>query len=315
MSFHRPTVAIPAVLGAVLIFAGCTSSSAAPDAATPKESPLTPYLTALYGAAGDPNATDAGLADEQKKQEAYIATCMKEKGFDYVPNVTEGTTINLTAGDDWKPDDRSWVAQNGYGMSRMFEQMTTPTEAVQDPNAAYVESLSETERRAWEDALYGELASGEATQEYDPTRAGCVGEAQRQSTSNSDEFAGLREAATAMQQETASSPEVKQADSEWAACMATAGYPDLTSQLEASMGISQRWIDLLGDDTTQSDESAREKLKKEEIDTALADLDCRTKTDYTDRVEKVRWAAEEKFVADHKSELEAAKAAAEQTAS
>ena len=311
MSIPRTTLTVPALLGAVLVFAGCASSPA-PDATPSGDSPLTPYLAALFGAAADPNSTDKGLAEQQKKQEAFLATCMKEKGFDYIPNVSPESTANLAAGDDWKPDDRSWVAQNGYGMFRAFEQMTTPTQADPDPNATYLESLSETERRAWEDALYGALASEDAPQEYDPTKAGCMGEALQQAGADSDEFADLCEAATALQQEMTSAPEAKQADSEWSACMATAGYSDLTTQREASMNISQRWIDLLNDPATQSDQSAREKLKQDEIDTALADLDCRTTTRYTERVMKVRWEAEEKFVAEHKSELEAAKAAAEQ---
>ena len=49
-----------------------------------------------------------------------------------------------------------------------------------------------------------------------------------------------------------------------------------------------------------------------EVELALADLDCREETDYTDRSTDIARDAEQQFVDDHRSELEAMKAAAEQ---
>ncbi|MFB3980008.1 MULTISPECIES: hypothetical protein [Microbacterium] len=308
MSFHRNTFAVPAALGIVLILAGCTASSPADDSTATGQSPLTPYLSALFGAASDPNADSAALLEQEKKRQGVIAECMKEQGFDYVPYV-DATAYSTVSADDWKPDDRSWVAQNGYGMLRSFEQ--TPETSEPDPNTKHLESLPESQQRAWNRALLGDYAGEEAPQEWIPARAGCSGKADQQTSADSDEFADLRQALGTLQEKVTSSPEIARADSEWAACMTTAGY-SFTNPQGAITSLSQQWMELLGDGSTQPDASAKEKFKTEEIETALADLDCRTKTGYDERVEKVQWAAEEKFVADHRSELDKAKAAAEQ---
>ena len=53
-------------------------------------------------------------------------------------------------------------------------------------------------------------------------------------------------------------------------------------------------------------------LGEREIEIALVDLDCRTKTSYTEEALKIQFDLEERFIADNKAELEAFKAAAEQ---
>jgi hypothetical protein len=45
----------------------------------------------------------------------------------------------------------------------------------------------------------------------------------------------------------------------------------------------------------------------------VADLGCREKTDYRQQQLKIQFAAEEQFIADHKEELDALKARAEQS--
>ena len=311
MSITRITLTVPATLGALLMFAGCASSSPTPDASSAGESPLTPYLSAIYGVDADPTARNAQFAERQKKTETLVAACMKEKGFDYTPVTDVG---GFTSGEEQKPDDREWVAQNGYGMLSSLGDSTST-----DPNADYVASLSESERNAFNEALWGQYATGEATGEFDPEKAGCQGAAQAEAGQlnplESDEFADLRQAFQDLSAEVGALPEQQKADSDWSSCMADAGYPDLKTQSDGLASISTRLGELYGDGSTTPDESKIAEVKKVEIETALADFDCRAKTDYAERSKKAQWAAEEKFVAEHKSELEAAKAAAEQARS
>ncbi|MFS0794711.1 hypothetical protein [Microbacterium sp. 1P10AE] len=311
MSINRITLTVPATLGALLMFAGCASSSPTPDASSAGDSPLTPYLSAIYGVDADPTSRNAEFAERQKKSETLVAACMKEKGFEYTPVTDLGS---VASGQEQKPDDREWVAQNGYGMLSSLGESTTT-----DPNADYVESLSESERNAFNEALWGQYATGEVSGQFDPEKAGCQGAAQveagQQNPLDSDEFADLRQAFEDLSSEISSLPEQQKADSDWSSCMADAGYPDLKTQSDALMSISTRIGEVNGDGSTLPDESKIAELKKVEIDTALADFDCRAKTDYAERSKKAQWALEEKFVAAHKSELEAAKAAAEQARS
>ncbi len=53
-------------------------------------------------------------------------------------------------------------------------------------------------------------------------------------------------------------------------------------------------------------------LGEEEVELALADLGCREETDYRQKAQDIQFELEEQFIADHESELEALRAAAEQ---
>jgi hypothetical protein len=63
--------------------------------------------------------------------------------------------------------------------------------------------------------------------------------------------------------------------------------------------------------TPDTDPKLKE-LKDQEIDMALADLDCREEVDYTLRVAEVTTKLEERFVKDHREEFDALEAAVAQ---
>ena len=54
-------------------------------------------------------------------------------------------------------------------------------------------------------------------------------------------------------------------------------------------------------------------LGERELKLALIDLDCREKTSFATKSLEIQFALEEKFIAENKTELEAFKAAAEQS--
>ncbi len=102
--------------------------------------------------------------------------------------------------------------------------------------------------------------------------------------------------------------------------MDAAGHPGFTAQFDAQNSIYEAQsalyeatpVDDEGTGSGEPDQAAMDDLGEQEITLALADLDCREETDYRQRAEDIQFAVEEQFVADHRSELEALRAAAEQ---
>ena len=123
-------------LASVLLLAGCSDNTgeASAEATT---SPLEEYLGALWD-----NDPEAMMAD-QVEIENLVATCMNEKGFEYVPR--EISEDEFTWAEEMESTDREtaeWVAENGYGMSTMDESTEVVEEAPVDPNMDYVNALS-----------------------------------------------------------------------------------------------------------------------------------------------------------------------------
>lgn len=250
----------------------------------------------------------------------------------------------------WDPEDEKWVAQWGYGIVQWpgMSEASDPAseEGQEDPNEKYVATLSETAQGEYYETLYGpqpseeEMAeleeSGEET-EYDWKNAGCYGAAQHEvngeSAYESEKFAGLMDAINEFYSETYDGAPTE-ADKKWSACMADAGAGEFEKQSKAQDSIYDELMKIqeaLYPDTGKPGESGDEKseepvdeeqldpktnpdlkaLHEKEVKLATADLACRKKTDFTSQQLKDQFAAEEKFVAEHKAELEAFKAAAE----
>lgn len=324
MHITRTALALAASTAALLLLAGCTSAAPASssDGSAPATSPLGTYLDAMYGLSGSPDEQKATEDAEQAEVQGRIASCMAQQGFTYRPQTR--SYRDLAGGDaEWKPNDRDWVAQWGYGAVDYPGDTGSAAEKT-DPNAAYLETLSSSERAAWETALYGS-ASGEGSTGSDERLAeagGCWGQATEEASSDplsTDQFAPLLDAMNQFEEQQARWPGQAQLDAEWSACMAEAGRSGIPSPRDAQDRIFTQVSDLAKKDkgSEKSSSTARtpemDAMKKTEVEMALADLDCRQKTDYDARAEKVRWTAEEQFVADHKAELDAAKAAAEQS--
>ncbi len=339
MSMSRPLLALPTLVAAAVLLAGCTGSPAPSTSDATSSSPLEEYLGAIYGGGGTPEEQQARLAEEQKKREEVVASCMKEKGFEYTPDL-QGAISSLSAGDDvWNPDDREWVSQWGYGAvdSPGRDEQGDPTTTWVDPNADYLDTLSESEKTAFTEALWGrgstDTSTGASTAEgsdeapvWDWKTAGCQGAAQHEVSGENplttDEFAPLLAAINELWQQASTYPGMPEADRDWVACMDDAGYPGFTSQPDAAQSIHSEVSELWNAQGAGSsaepgepDPAALAEVKEKEIALALADLDCREKTDYSARADKARRDAESAFVTAHKAELDALKAAAAQAQS
>lgn len=321
-----------------LTLTGC--AGAAGGELTYEDSPLGQYFSSAYGGDLSQEEQQKMWEEQQRAQEELMAECMAEQGFEYKPNVQTGGMIS--SGDDieWEPEKKDWVEKYGYGIvnSPFTESMgdgSTEEEYV-DPNQEYVESLSESEQTAYYETAYGvppeeDELGDDASYEYNWEDAGCQGWAQHEQQGEdpwqSDEFADLRTKMQELWNSTQEAPEYKELNAAWASCMDEGGEPGFSAQADAQQSISDEQNALYeaasGGEATEVDPESLEAvdpmtspemkaLGEREIELALVDLDCRTKTSYTAESLKIQFALEEKFIAENKADLEAFKAAAEQ---
>lgn len=316
---------VGAVAGAatlLLVLSGCSSSS--PDASEEEQSPLSAYLSAAWGGDLSEEEQTERFERENTQREELLAECMTEQGFEYIPATNNGS-ISFGSDVEWEPESREWVSQYGYGMVKWpgaDDQASAPTEEYIDPNQDYVASLSESEQTAYYEALSGppipeDQMSEDGSYEYDWEQAGCYGWAQHEMEADnprtSDEHKPVMDAINEFYTNMASAPELADIDAEWAACMDDAGYPGFTVQADAQNSISEE-LNAFYENQTEwvEDDPELAKLGEKEIELALADLDCREKTDFRAEYTKITFALEEQFIEDNKAELDALKAAAEQ---
>lgn len=332
------------IVVAALALTACTNSGDNPSADDWQNSPLNKYLAAAWGGDLSQEEQERRMNDQQKQAEDLVAACMSEQGFDYTPVDYSGMT-SYSTGDEWKPDSREWVAQWGYGAidwpgKAEMEAEPVPDQEFVDPNQEYRESLSESEATAYDEALYGAPVPDDAigedgSYEYDWEQSGCQGKAHHevygaQGLWDDEQFADLTAAMNKMYEDIESDPRNVELDQEWSSCMTDAGHPGFVKQWDAQQSIYDEMNSFWEngpewDDSKSEEENSRvfedynaqiekemQPLKDTEIELALADLDCREKTDYRGKKTKIQWELEEQFIADHKAELEAFKAAAEQ---
>ena len=310
----------------VLALSGCAAAgSGGGGELSYEDSPLGTYTTALYG-----DIDREKFEAQQAEVEELVAACMKEEGFEYLPNTQNGGGVVMSSDDMEDRETEEWVASNGYGMIQSAEQMAeqqAQSEELVDPNAEYTASLSESEQAAFYETLYGPgpseeemeaMEAGDGSYEYNWETAGCQGAAQNevqggaQDAYNDPKFAGLFEKMNELYTKAMEQPAVKELDAKWADCMADAGYSEFTSKSEAMMSISDAQNEFYENqefDETGTpiapDEAAMEELRQKEIDLALADFRCSEKLDYMQKSLEAQFALETQFVEDNKSELDA----------
>lgn len=336
----RSTVPLAALAASAMVFilTGCGGASP-DDQLTYEDSPLSQYLSAAWGGDLSPEEQQKKMEEQQAKVEELVAQCMADEGFEYTPNTDTGTV--MADGGEWEPEKREWVEKYGYGFinSPFSEQLEeNPSEQENsDPNADYVTSLSESEQTAFYETLYGvtpaedEMAE-DGSYEYRWEDAGCQGWAQHElegdDPSQSEEFSALRTKMEELMTATQESPELADLNAEWASCMADKGEPGFTKQTEAGESIMEEqnkiYEEVYGDGSEPVDTEAADfedpskspemkALAERELELAIIDLECREKTSFATKSLEIQFAMEEKFIAENKAELEAFKAAAEQS--
>ena len=309
------TIAASALLA--LTLAGCSGDKAATEL-DPAESPLTTYMSVMNEGYDE----DSMLA-QQNEQEEFVASCMADEGFDYVP-VDNSQYSGMTSADGEEYGTEKWVAENGYGMSQSPEQIAEQQEQSQefvDPNQDYVMSLSEGEQAAYYEVLYGvqpteEEMGEDGSYEYNWETSGCQGFASHEINGDQpsqNEHEALYEAMGAMYEAAQADPTLVKLDSEWAAYMADAGYATFLKKADAQESIMTEQNALYEEQSgTGPDEAVLAEMREKELALAMVDFTCAEEIGYTEASTKVQFDLEEQFITDHKSELDALIADSEQ---
>jgi hypothetical protein len=310
MSSRRSSVVIAAVAAATLL-AGCSAPGAGP--AADEKSPVEKVLEKLSGMDMSPEDQEKYWAEQNAKTEELVAECMQKEGFEYVPNTDNSMMVSTR--DDWKPDDREWVSQYGYGVVNWpgREEGGEVEDEYVDPNADYVAALSEAELTSYNEALYGPMIENpDPDAEWTWEDGGCYGWAQHELGDDSTELWSSEEAEAFFEvygkftENMEGDPRMVEVNTAWTSCMADAGYSGYSKQFDAQDSIYTE-VSAVYENQTEwtEDDPALAVIGEKEIELALADLDCREKTDYTKRSRSVQFELEEQFLVEHKSELDA----------
>lgn len=346
MTATRIVGAAAAAAALALVLTGCGKGDDGPSSSsTPEPGAIDKLWEASYG---DFDQDEANA--QQMQVEELIAQCMNDEGFEYTP-VDWGA---MGGGGEYVPpvgedgEELQWgtlefAKKYGYGQttnpwgdaaSTLPVDPGTGGEWV-DPNQEYLDSMSETERMAYQEALYGvqpEFTEEADWENWNPTweEQGCQGYANHEvfgdqmygGDPEENEWADLEAEMQTMYESMESDPRITEAVASWASCLADAGYPGFATIYDAENSISEKvqaiyedndpWKDL-GPDATQEDYDAAQaemtRLTAEitplEIELATADFTCRDEVKYQEIYNQVNLDLQQQFYDAHKADLEA----------
>lgn len=333
-----PARAAGAACVAVLALAGCTGGGSSGDGAARTTGALEAYFERAYGTSDDRSREDQEAAQERmhREVEELVAACMREQGFDYVPSES-GLTY-------WADDlDVEWgspefAEQYGYGISTDpygWEDREHDDAAVwEDPNQEHLEAMSDAEREAYYEALWGppvEIDDDADPEEYayDWRQSGCQGAAQHEVYEGGDAgdaFAGLEDEMSRLWEQIATDPRVKELDAAWASCMADAGYGGYAEPSAIMEPLHDEWRGIQGWDDPEYqalqegwdweaepdgpadpavDPDEVRAFTEREIATAVADVRCQEEVGHVAGYEEVSHELQQEFVDRHAAELDA----------
>jgi len=333
-------------------FTGCSSESLAtvpaptaveredadPSIAAGKPLPLDSFTVRIWGIPSDESQSEQQirLESEHRWRENFVANCMAQLGFTYIPNTN--STLEPAFWDGPQFRSIEYAEQWGFGLSNgvILQSNSSGAGTIDSPeNIALTEAMSPAERDAWFSALQGnwvEINVHGLDLEPNP---GCRGEADDiLRGSASDDFTLISDLVSGFQtQVVQNSAEFLRLNSDWANCMATAGYPEFNSPgaliqtlitewetIRSANNVTTTWDWnsfpqgppglLLSDDgatptTAQPSDDPVSTFAAREIELAIADANCLTQIAWTTRLREITFQLQTEFVANHQDELEA----------
>lgn len=346
---RKVAIGIVAVgLVASMGLAGCSKGDGAgadgSSASATYVSPLNDYMSALY----EPPSEESQNAMNAKYNEILVQ-CMADQGFEYKADPSQNAMTYVDASESGiDQSSREFAVQYGYGISTnpWSDSSTAGPEdgsdgEWKDPNQEYVDSLSETARDAYYEALSGPPqeydassedpsdaeTSGSVAMEYRWEDNGCYGKAQHEAFEQGGsywedpKYSSLLDAVNELYNTQSSTPLMTELDSKWASCMSDAGYSSFSKPQDAMDSIQKKMEEFWNEDPTdggtkelsddewaafQSDQQKRisDEITAQELKLAVADWDCKDKIGYTKASDEARIKAEEDFIAQHKAELD-----------
>lgn len=252
-------------------------------------SPLTAFFI-------DEGGLQAAMMNYIVLVEEEVQLCMAADGFEYI---RQDRSVPQTVEAANRLTRREWTKQYGYGIAtevRSFDPRDS-----EDPNTAILMQMTDSERELWVGALTGGQAEvGPSGMDQRPlTEQGCVGQAFI-NTGGQGAFEGMQTLGTSLEDlETAllERREVVTAIDQWSRCLSERGYPEFgrldepeqyareqVDDFEASVYAAlpeitdeerAAWMrGEWGDEDPDFGAAGLPELQHEEIELALADLDC-----------------------------------------
>lgn len=261
--------------------------------------------------------------------EELTAACMAEQGFQYVPFLTAAPRLIVV--DDSEPldrDSREFAEQFGFGQSVPVPIGGTMfgSDHGNNPNDAVRAAMSDAELAAWEEALWGVR---DADNPFMVLQPGCQAVASEAVRGTVDAFARISDDVDVLLNTvfTGIDPQIAALNTEWAVCMANAGFPGHLSPRLLHQHVFDEWWRVQGVTVTRSEDGLSSSFTGEiqeptatqlqtftdwEFALALANYDCRAAIGYHERLNQINFARQQEFVDQHRAELEAWEAYVEQ---
>lgn len=238
--------AVPLVALALAVSACGSGDEATTDAGAP--SPIAEFL-GQADFATDPEAAEAQVIEQERARQEVIAQCMQEQGFEYVAQDPSQFISFGSEMEEYGTDE--WIAKWGFGITTQYfsqdqvgpdllgydESAFGPDEEFVDPNQDYVESLSDSEREAYYEALYGDpdafptfdesLSEEEIEAQMEDFRfepQGCEGEAFTSQDSSFAFYQEFQDELEEMSERIQADPRVLERTTELRDCVADKGH-------------------------------------------------------------------------------------------
>ena len=226
---------------------------------------------------------DDGIRLKQTSAENFIRDCMKTEGFDYVPQDPAAQEAALLDGREMSKED--FEKQYGYGITTLYEQRHK--QAVAGPNRAIRDSLSEADRKAYDEALYGDDPTAtfvDALDTGDYSRlGGCIKVATDKVFGGADVLESLSAKLDELDEKMRADSRMVTAVREWSDCMQEKGFKGLAEQEDVDAVLEKKLEEIVGSPgesagtdgaEAEYDKAALAALQKEEVAMVKADIEC-----------------------------------------
>lgn len=247
-SLTRPLAALLVVLALVATACGGgtsddpsdTGSGSSTSSANQGENVQASTLEEFFGWSQEHDP--AADQERQRQVEEAVAACMAGLGWEYRP-VDYGSFEYEYFDPFADVSEAEWAAQWGFGATTFilddpWRDIEYPEQEFEDPNQAYVESLSDIEREQYYEDLYGaydepaiDPETGEYTEEEFRFDAGngCYNQASAEIYGIPDQgserdFSDIWEEFERLEQQISADPRMIEANEQWASCMSDKGF-------------------------------------------------------------------------------------------
>lgn len=339
----NPRLAVGAALTSLAFaLAACSgdtpgSAAGSGDELTWEDSPINEFFAPLDSFT---EMTEEEMQQQAVKAEEEIAKCMQEQGFEYI-----AYTGNMGFGIGTDTEDlpaeeqhgtKEFAEKYGFGMlswPEYNESDLNDDEFEEDPNWAIQEQLSDSEREAYEIALYGDYATSTQDDGIEITESldnGCQGKAYNSiggidftELAQNPTYQSITEKLDLLYSEDTLSQNSRyiEASNAYYSCMADRGFPEVTEDNDAWTAFDTMYMEFTEEVEPDWENMTEEEmmnfdypditqlpgyadLQQKEIDLAVADFECNEKSNREQVSLQVQFEQEQQFVDENRAELE-----------